>query len=145
MTKHKNTSQRTPQMDKTRGDPPRRNYPDLTLRQTTGTTSAPGHTVELAAAPTQATTVVPSNEELQRTLFTTPHQTAAAVDNTAPPGAPDKERSCAGRRYSRSNVKKFRITNFDTLNNLLQECHEDKKCQMSTNYVSPFGKKIQQV
>lgn len=102
MTKHKNSGQRTPQLEKTRGDPQRRNHQDPTSRQASGTTNAPGHqesgptlilpTVELPAGTTQTTTVVPSVEELQRTLFNTPHQTAPIVDNTVPPGAPNRDK-----------------------------------------------------
>ena len=33
-----------------------------------------------------------SAEDLQRTLFTTPHQAVPIVDNTVPPGAPNRER-----------------------------------------------------
>ena len=102
MTKHKNSSQRTLQLEKTHGDPQRRKHQDSTSRQAAGTTSAPGHqesgiplilpTVELPTGITQATTVAPSVEDLQRTLFTTPYQTAPTVDNTVPPGAPNRDR-----------------------------------------------------
>ena len=88
--------------EKTHGDPQRRKHQDSTSRQASGTTSAPGHqesgitlilpTVELPMGTTQATTVFPSAEDLQRTLFTTPHQTAPTVDNTVPPGAPNRDR-----------------------------------------------------
>ena len=36
--------------------------------------------------------MVPNAEDLQRTLFTTTHQTIPIVDNTVPPGAPNRER-----------------------------------------------------
>jgi hypothetical protein len=101
MTKNKNSSQRTPQLEKTR-DPQRKNQQDSTPRQAAGTTSAPGHqeagttqplpVVELPIRTTQATTVVPSVKELQRTLFTTPHQTVPIVDNIVPPGTPNRDR-----------------------------------------------------
>ena len=48
--------------------------------------------MELPLGTTQATTVATSAEDLQRTLFTTPHQTVPIVDNTKPPGAPNRER-----------------------------------------------------
>lgn len=41
---------------------------------------------------TQASTVATSADDLQRTLFNTPHQTVPIVDNTTPPGAPNRER-----------------------------------------------------
>ena len=102
MTKHKNSSQRTPQTDKSRGDFSKKTYSDLTLRPTTGTTSAPSQkelepatilqAAELPTTITQTTTVAPVGGELQRILFTTPHQAAAIVNNTTPPGAPDKQK-----------------------------------------------------
>lgn len=89
-------------MEKTHGDPQRRKHQDSTSRQASGITSAPGHqepgitlilpTVELPTGITQATTVAPNAEDLQHTLFTTPHQTAPTVDNAVPPGAPNRDR-----------------------------------------------------
>lgn len=100
MTKHKNSSQRTPQSEKR--DHPRKNQQDPTSRQVAGTTSAPSNqeagttqplpAVELPIRITQVTPVVPSVEELQRTLFSTPHQTVPAVNNMVPPGAPNRDR-----------------------------------------------------
>ena len=63
-------------------------------------TSTPGQpeitpiptTMELPLGITQATTVATSADELRRTVFTTPHQTVPIVDNTIPPGAPNRER-----------------------------------------------------
>ena len=49
-------------------------------------------TVELPLEITQATTVATSADDLQRTLFTTPHQTAPIMNNTKPPGAPNRDR-----------------------------------------------------
>ena len=89
-------------MEKTHGEPQRRKHQDSTSRHASGTTSAPGHqesgptpilpTVELPTGTTQATAVAPSAEDLQRTLFSTPHQTAPTVDNTMPPGTPNRDR-----------------------------------------------------
>ena len=74
----------------------------MTSRQASGTTSAPGHqesgitpilpTVELPTGTAQATTMATNAEDLQHTLFTTPHQTTRIVDNTVPSGAPNRER-----------------------------------------------------
>ena len=102
MPKNKNSGQRTPQSEKTRDDSHRKKHQASTSRPISGTTSAPSHresnitpistTVELPLGTTQTTTVLPITEDLQRTLFTTPHQTAPIVDNTVPPGAPNRER-----------------------------------------------------
>jgi hypothetical protein len=102
MPKNKNSGQRTPQPEKTRDDPHRKKHQGSTPRPIYGTTSVPSHresnitpiptTVELPLETTQAITVVPSAEDIQRTLFTTPHQTAPIVDNTVPPRAPNRER-----------------------------------------------------
>ena len=126
-------------MEKTRVDLPRKNHPDPTVRQTTGITSAPSHqelepirtlpTMEFPAVTTQTTTVVPIIEDLQRTLFTTPHQTASVVNNTVPPGAPPRERRinleeniiALGEDTQEATLKTFVSRNFDVLNNLLQE------------------------
>ena len=102
MPKNKNSGQRTPQSEKTRDDSHRKKHQSSTPRPISGTTSAPSQrdanitpiptTVELPLGTTQTTTVAPSAEDLQRTLFTTPHQTTPIVDNTVPPGAPNRER-----------------------------------------------------
>ena len=136
MTKHKNSSQRIPQLEKTRGDPQRRNHQDSTSRQASGTTSAPGHqesgptlilpTVELPAG---TTTVVPSAEELQRTLFNTPHQMAPIVDNTVPPGAPNRDRGpnreadivALEEDAPELTLSNFVSQNYEALTNLMQE------------------------
>ena len=62
-------------------------------------TSTPGQpeateipTLELPVRITQATMVGTSADDLQRTLFTTPFQSVPIVDNTIPPGAPNRER-----------------------------------------------------
>jgi hypothetical protein len=89
-------------MEKTRDDSHKKKHQASTPRPISGTTSAPNHresnitptptTGELPSGITQTTTVVSSAEDLQRTLFTTPHQTAPTVDNIVPPGAPNRER-----------------------------------------------------
>lgn len=89
-------------MDKTRDDSHKKKHQASTPRPIPGTTNAPSHcesnitptltTVELPLGITQTTTVVSNAEDLQRTLFTTPHQTAPTVENTVPPGAPNRER-----------------------------------------------------
>ena len=103
MTKHGNASQRTPQLKKTHGDQQgKKHSSDTTSKQASGTTSAPRHqgsgpnlilpTVELPTGTTQATTTTASAEDLQRTLFTTPHQTAPIPDTTVPPCAPNRDK-----------------------------------------------------
>ena len=139
MKKHKNSSQRTPQLEKTHGDPQRRKHQDSTSRQASGTTSALGHqesgptlilpTVELPTGTTQATTVAPSAEDLQRTLFTTPHQTTSTVDNTVPPGAPNRDRGpnvetdilALEEDAPELTLSNFVSQNYETLTNLMQE------------------------
>ena len=101
MTKHGNVNQRTPQVKKTHGDPQgKKHQGDSTSKQASGTTSAPRHqglgsdlifpTVELHTGTTQATTTTTSAEDLQRTIFTTPHP--MVPDLTEPPRAPDRDR-----------------------------------------------------
>lgn len=139
MTKHKNSGQRTPQLEKTRDDPQRKKHQDSTSRQLSGTTSTPSHyesgitpilpAVELPTGTTQATTVAPSAEDLQRTLFTTPHQTAPIVDNTVPPGAPNRERGpnaetniiALEEDAPELTLSNFVTQNYETLTNLMQE------------------------
>ena len=112
-------------MEKTRDDPQKRKHQDSTPRQTTGTTSAPGYQesgitpilpiVELPTGITQTTTVVPNAEDLQRTLFTTPHQTVLTVDNTVPPGAPNRDKGINSEVEVialEENTPELRLSNF---------------------------------
>jgi hypothetical protein len=100
MTKNKNSGQWTPQLDKTRDDSHKKKHQSATSRLIYGMTSTSGQpeitpiptTVELPLEITQAATVATSTDDLQRTLFNTPHQTVPIVDNTTPPGAPNRER-----------------------------------------------------
>jgi hypothetical protein len=139
MTKHKNSSHRTPQLEKTRDDPQRRKHQDSTSRKASGTTSVPGHqesgitlilpTVELPTGTAQATTVALSAEDLQRTLFTTPHQTTPIMDNTVPPGAPNQDRGTNAETNILAleedapelTLNNFVSQNYETLTNLKQE------------------------
>ena len=137
--KHKNSGQRTPQLEKTRDDSQKKKHQGSTSRPISGTTSTPGHresgitpiltTVELPTGTTQATTVAPSAEDLQRTLFTTPHQTAPIVDNTVPPGAPNRARGpnaetnilALEEDAPELTLSNFVSQNYETLTSLMQE------------------------
>ena len=137
MTKHKNSSQRTPQSEKR--DHQRKNQQDPTSRQAAGTTSAPGHheagttpprlAVELPIRTTQVTPVFPSIEELQRNLFITPHQAIPAVNNTAIPGAPERNRVSNTEAEILATTEdipdltlgNFVSQNYETLTALMQE------------------------
>jgi hypothetical protein len=73
--------------------------------------------------------VVPSVEELQRTLFTTPHQPVPAVNNTAPPDAPNRNRMpnaeaeilAVTEDAPNLTVENFVSQNYETLTALMQE------------------------
>ena len=161
MTKNKNSSQRTPQLEKTR-DPQRKNQQDSTPRQASGTTSAPGHqeagttlplpAVELPIRTTQATTVVPSIEELQRTIFNTPHQAAPTVDNTVPPGAPNRDRVpnteadilAANEDAPDLTLSNFVSQNYETLTALMQE-EARRRSSMSLQTRLNFGTRTRNI
>ena len=122
MTKHKNSNQRTPQLEKTHGDPHRRKHQDSTSKQAPGTTSAPGHQES-------GITLILPTVDLQRTLFTTPHQTAPTVDNTVPPGAPNRDRGpneetnivALEGGAPELTLNNFVSQNYEALTNLMQE------------------------
>ena len=133
MTKHKNSSQRTPQSEKR--DHQKKNRQDSTSKQVAGTTSAPDHQGAGTNQPLPAmelpiiSSVVPSVEELQRTLFTTPHQATPAVNNTAPPGAPERNRApnteaeilATTEDIPDLTLGNFVSQNYETLTALMQE------------------------
>lgn len=140
MTKHRNSSQQTPQLEKTHGDSQRKKHQsDLTSKQASGITSAPSHqesgaglifpTVELPTGTTQATTAALSAEDIQRTLFTTPHQTAPIVDTTEPPCAPNRDRGpnvetdilALEGDASELTLSNFVSQNYETLATLMKE------------------------
>ena len=139
MPKNKNSGQRTPQPEKTRDDSHRKKHQDSTPKPTSGTTSAPSHresnvtpiptAVELPLGTTRTTTVVSSAEDIQRTLFTTPHQVASIVDNTVPPGAPNREREphaetdilAVEEDAPEVTLNDFVSQHYETLTSLMQE------------------------
>ena len=139
MTKNKNSGQRTPQSDKTRDDSHKKKHQSSTSRLICGTTSTPSQpesnitpiptTVELPLEIAQAATAATSVEDLQRTLFTTPHQTAPIVNNTIPPGAPNREREPHAETELlavEENTPELALNNFvsqhyEALTNLMRE------------------------
>lgn len=126
-------------MEKTRDDSQIKKHQESTPRQPSGTTNTPSHresditpilpTIELPVGTTRVTTVAPSAEDLQRTLFTTPHQTAPIVNNTVPPGAPNRERVpdtetnilTLEEDAPELTLSNFVSQNYETLISLMQE------------------------
>jgi hypothetical protein len=139
MTKNKNSGQRTPQSDKTRDDSHKKKHQSSTSKLIYGTTSTPSQpesnitpittTVELPLGITQAVTATTGVEDLQHPLFTTPHQTVPIVDNTKPPGAPNREKEPHAETELlavEENTPELVLNNFvsqhyETLTNLMRE------------------------
>lgn len=137
MTKNKNSGQRTPQSDKARDNPHKKKHQSSTSRLIYGMTSTSGQpeittiptTVELPLGISQATTVATSADDLQRTIFTTPHQTVPIVDNTTPPGAPNRERElhaeteilAAEENSPELTLKNFVSQHYEALTSLMRE------------------------
>jgi hypothetical protein len=120
-------------LEKTHGDPQRRKHQgDSTSKQASGTTSAPSHqesgpsltlpTVELPTGTTQATTAAHSVEDLQRTLLTTPHQTAPIVEPNRDRG-PNVETDILALEEDAPELtlSNFVSQNYKTLATLMQE------------------------
>jgi hypothetical protein len=137
MTKNKNSGQRTPQPDKARDDLSKKKHKGSTSGLIYGLTSTADQpeitpiptTVELPLEVAQADTAVTGADDLQRTLFAMPHQTVPIVDNTIPPGAPNRERGFHAEREilaAEEEAPELTLNNFvsqhyEALTNLMRD------------------------